>query len=90
LRIELRRKGLADEVIQTVLDQAADDQALAFQAARKYVRRLEGLEWLDFRQKLGGFLARRGFSYNTLSPVVSEVWKESQTADGGVTRDQED
>ena len=83
LQMELRRKGLNDETVQSVLAEQVDEQALAFDAARKYARRLAGLEWPDFRQKLGGFLARRGFSYTILSPVVSEVWKEIQTADAG-------
>ena len=90
LRMELRRKGLSDEVLQPVLDEQVDEEALAFEAARKYARRLAGLEWLEFRQKLSGFLARRGFSYTTLSPVVSEVWKETRTADGGETLDDKD
>jgi regulatory protein len=83
LRMELRQKGLDEEIIQTVLEEQVDEEALALAAARKYARRLEGREWTEFRKKLGGFLARRGFSYATLAPVVSEVWKESQTADGG-------
>jgi len=90
LRMELRQKGLNDETIQSVLDEQVDEQALAFEAARKYARRLAGLEWPEFRQKLGGFLARRGFSYTTLAPVVSEVWKETQTADTGRTSDDEE
>ena len=91
LRFELRRKGLDEEVIASVLDEKVDEEALAFEAARKYARRLRGLEWPEFRQKLGNFLARRGFSYATAAPVVSEVWKEiSQTADGGETLDNED
>jgi len=83
LQFELRRKGLNEETIQSVLAEQVDEQALAIEAARKYARRLSGLEWPEFRRKLGGFLARRGFSYTTLSPVVSEVWKENQTADAG-------
>lgn len=85
LRVELRHKGLSDEVINTVLDKQVDEQALAFEAARKYAHRLAGLEWVEFRKKLSGFLARRGFSYTTLSPVVSEIWKETRMADGGET-----
>jgi regulatory protein len=90
LQMELRRKGLSDEVIQPVLAEQVDEQALAFEAARKYTRRLAGLEWLEFRQKLSGFLSRRGFSYTTLSPVVSEVWKEIRTADDGGILDDKD
>ncbi|HEX7621703.1 MAG TPA: RecX family transcriptional regulator [Anaerolineales bacterium] len=90
LRLELRRKGLSDEIVQLVLDEQVDEESLAFNAARKYAPRLAGLEWLDFRQKLSGFLARRGFSYSTLSPVVSEVWKEIRTAGDGGTLDDKD
>ena len=90
LQMELRRKGLSDETIQSVLDEQVDEEALAFVAARKYARRLASLEWPEFRQKLGGFLARRGFSYTTLAPVVSEVWKETQTADAGSILDNEE
>ena len=85
LRMELHRKGLNDEVIQPVLDEQVEEPALARVAARKYARRLAGLEWPEFRRKLGGFLARRGFSYDTLTPVVSEIWKESRMADDGET-----
>jgi regulatory protein len=83
LRSELRRKGLSDEIVQSVLDAQVNEEALAIEAARKHAQRLAGLEWPEFRQKLGGFLARRGFSYDTLAPVVSEIWKESQMADAG-------
>jgi regulatory protein len=90
LRMELRRKGLSEEIVHSILDTQVNEAALAFEAARKYVRRLSGLEWPEFRQKLSGFLARRGFSYTTLAPVVSEVWEETRTADGGSTSDNED
>jgi len=90
LRMELRRKGLSDEIVQSVLNTQVDEAALAITSARKYARRLIGLEWPEFRQKLSGFLARRGFSYTTLAPVVSEVWKETQTADTGSLSDKEE
>jgi regulatory protein len=90
LRMELRRKGLSDEIVQSVLNTQVDEAALAITSARKYARRLIGLEWPEFRQKLSGFLARRGFSYTTLAPVVSEVWKETQTADAGSISDNEE
>jgi regulatory protein len=90
LRMELRRKGLSDEIIQSVLDTQLNEAGLAHEAARKYARRLAGLDWQEFRRKLGGFLARRGFSYTTLAPIVSEVWKESQTADTGSISENED
>jgi regulatory protein len=90
LRMELRQKGLSDEDIRSVLDRNVDEEALAVEAARKHMRRYAGLEWHAFRQKLGGFLARRGFSYTILAPVVSKVWKELQMADTGSKTENEE
>jgi regulatory protein len=90
LRVELRRKGLSDETIQTVLNDQVDEEALAFEAARKYARRLAKLDRPSFNRKLSGFLARRGFSYTILSPVVSKVWKDVKTADDGGILDDKD
>jgi regulatory protein len=91
LRTELRRKGLTDEVIESALNGHVDEETLALDAARKHAARLSGQLWPEFRRKLEGYLARRGFSYSTIAPVVSKVWRESnQTADGGETLDDKD
>jgi SOS response regulatory protein OraA/RecX len=42
---------------------------------------LQELEWLDFRKKLGAFLARRGFSYATIEPIIKRLWDETQPAE---------
>jgi len=76
LAIELRQKGLSDTVIQETLDENLDEQALALKAAQNYARKLEALEWPAFRQKLGGYLGRRGFGYNVIAPVTRQVWEE--------------
>ena len=77
LAMELRQKGLNDESVQSALENV-DDETLAYEAAQKRVARFEGLEWIDFRKKLTGFLARRGFPYSVITPVVSRIWKESR------------
>jgi len=79
LSMELRQKGIDDEVIRIILDADVDEEALALEAARKYARRVEGLERTEFRNKLGGFLARRGFSYGIIAPIVAQLWEESQS-----------
>lgn len=81
LALELRRKGLADDVIQQTLEQTVDEPSLAREAARKHLRKVQGLEWPDFRNKLGGFLARRGFSYEVVAPLLRELWAEMQSND---------
>jgi regulatory protein len=76
LSLELRRKGLDDETVEKVLRENVDENVLAMEAARKYVRRIHSLEWQEFRQKLTGFLGRRGFSYEVCAPVVRTIWNE--------------
>jgi regulatory protein len=75
LTIEMRQHGLDNQSIsQAIAD--LDDNSLAYQAALKHSRRLNGLEWQSFRQKLTGFLARRGFGYVVIAPVVKRIWDE--------------
>ena len=76
LKVELRRKGVAAETISAVLE-SADDEAAALLAARTAGRRLHGLSQEEFRRRLGGLLARRGFDYSIIRPVVERLWRES-------------
>ena len=79
LQMELRRKGVAEDVIERALEDADDDGA-ALQAGRQKARRFAALEWQDFRRKLGEFLARRGFGYDVIAPTVRQVWDELHPA----------
>lgn len=77
LQRELRQKGVAEEIItQTLEEHPSADDELAYQAAVRYSRRLAGTAWQTFRQRLGGFLARRGFSYAVCAPVIHRIWTE--------------
>ena len=80
MAMELRQKGLDNETVSTALEEV-DDEALAYDAAQKRVNRLKDLEWIDFRKKLSEFLARRGFSYSVISPIVTRIWNEIHTDD---------
>jgi regulatory protein len=90
LAMELRHKGLDDEVVQEVLDNNVDEDALALDAARKYVRKVQKLGWQEFRLKLGGFLGRRGFSYAIIAPVLRLVWDELHSDDDHTNIDNEE
>jgi regulatory protein len=76
LRQELRRKGVDREVIDAVLDESehADDQA-AIQAALAKADRYRQLPRPEFTQKLGAYLARRGFDYETVREAVQAAWQ---------------
>ena len=76
LAMELRNKGVEEEVINSALETIEDDEVLAYQAGQRYVHRLAGLDWQNFRQRLTGYLGRRGFSYGTAAPVVRRLWAE--------------
>ena len=76
LALELRQKGLKEEAVASAVE-AVDDNALAYEAALKRAPRFKDLEWIEFRKKLSGFLARRGFSYPVIAPVVTRVWNET-------------
>ncbi len=78
LTVELRQKGLDNETIQASLSDV-DEEALAYTAGSKRAPRFNDLEWSEFRKKLSEFLARRGFSYSVIAPVVSRIWSETHT-----------
>jgi regulatory protein len=77
LAYELRQRGLADTAIKKALE-GINEETLAYQAAIKQARRYENLPVRDFRNKLGSYLARRGFSYEIIKDVVARVWDEKQ------------
>ena len=78
LAIELQQKGIHSEIISQILEETTSDEELAYAAAQKQIRKYEQLEWQEFRRKLSSYLARRGFSYGTIKPIVEQVWTELQ------------
>jgi SOS response regulatory protein OraA/RecX len=72
---------VSEEVIASALEEAPEDDVLAYQAAERYAHRLKGLDWLSFRKKLLGFLGRRGFFYGTAAPIVRQIWAEFYSED---------
>lgn len=74
--MELHRKGVTDEVIDQALGDSGNEDELAYQAASRQARKLANLDRNDFRTKLGAFLGRRGFNYETIRPVVDRLWNE--------------
>lgn len=78
LQYEMRQKGVSAPAIEQALANLdTDEEELAYQAALKQSRRLNHLEKMDFRRKLSAFLARRGFGYETIAPVVERIWNEN-------------
>lgn len=87
LAMELRQKGISEEVTDLTLADL-DEEALAYEAGSKKAHRLPAEDWNEFRKKLSDFLARRGFPYSVISPVVSRIWDEAH-AEGHTTDNEE-
>ncbi len=82
LAMELRNKGVSNEVITQVLQTMPSEEELAFHCAKKQACRYFGLSRQDFYRKLSNYLSRRGFSYDVISPVIEWIWKTSQNSEG--------
>jgi regulatory protein len=77
LQHELRQKGVAPEIIAEALEDL-DEVESAYRAAMARVNRYARLDRPTFDRRLGGFLLRRGFSYEVVREVLNRVWRKSR------------
>jgi len=78
-KLELRQKGVADDIIEQVVG-TVDDGDSAYRAALSKARRLSRSDYQDFRRRLGEYLKRRGFGYGVINLTVERVWEEREIA----------
>jgi regulatory protein len=79
--LELRRHGVAADIINVAVDDI-DDNDSAYRAAASRARRLPLSDYQTFRRRLGDYLKRRGFSYGVIADTVRRLWQElGETAD---------
>jgi regulatory protein len=81
LRRELLSKGIAVETAAQAVATVAEEE-IARRVAEKKARSLHDLDYPTFRRRLGQFLLRRGFPYDTARALVDELWRASQRAAG--------
>ena len=79
----LRLKGVAQSIIEEVLSQNlsdVDERHEAYELAKKILKKYQGsrrsLEREKQKQQLMQYLARRGFSWDTISPVVKRLFAD--------------
>jgi regulatory protein len=72
LRHELRQKGVPAAVISQALTDLDEDE-LAYETARRFAGRLSSVPLDEFRRKLSGYLARRGFPYAVIETAVNRL-----------------
>lgn len=75
IRQELRQKGVDRVTIDSTLQGMNEDDA-AWAAAAPKLDRWQTLPKEEFDHKLTGFLARRGFSYETVRRTVRRAWEQ--------------
>lgn len=72
---ELRRKGVPRDIAaETTV--GVDDGDAAYRAAERKAGAMGALPYADFERRLGSFLLRRGFSYETTRSTVRRLWEE--------------
>ncbi|MGB2693793.1 MAG: regulatory protein RecX [Dehalococcoidia bacterium] len=81
LTSELRWRGIEQELAVEVTADISDDDA-AYDAASRRLGSLRGLEYQRFRERLGGFLTRRGFGYEIARRTIERCWAELAGEDG--------
>ena len=82
LASELLAKGVARQTVQRSLA-PVDEYDAAYRAAARRARTLAALPYADFRRRLGDFLLRRGFDYDTVRSTVARLWQEVAAAQAG-------
>jgi regulatory protein len=75
LKQELRQKGVSQDVVTEALPED-DDADGAYRAAQRKATSLRAQDERTFKQRLGAFLQRRGYGYETTRSVVSRLWSD--------------
>jgi regulatory protein len=81
LRLELQRKGISTDTAAEVLEEsseAEDPAEAAYRAAQRKAHLLRLADEREFQQKIGQFLLRRGFDYETARAATRRLWSEVQ------------
>jgi regulatory protein len=76
LKFELRQKGITDEIIEKVLTEVQEEIPDELEQAKsligKRMERLKGASREEIYQKVGGFLARRGFTWDIVKKAIDD------------------
>jgi regulatory protein len=78
LRNELRLKGVERDIVEEMVDDEHDEERALRAANKKAALLLQTpeMDYATFRNRLGGFLQRRGFSYEIVARVVRALWQK--------------
>lgn len=74
LKMELKQKGIGEELIKKVLQEAQEEIPNELEQAKgliaKRMERMTGRDRQEIYQKVGGFLSRRGFNWDIVKKAI--------------------
>jgi regulatory protein len=73
LQMELRTKGVSDEIVERVLNSEEKELGIALSFGEKYLERMGKVDVNAKRRRLYGALQRRGFSQSVVWQVVRQL-----------------
>ncbi|HHY14983.1 MAG TPA: RecX family transcriptional regulator [Firmicutes bacterium] len=73
LRLELRNKGVAESIIEQVLNTEEEECALARRCGLEHLKRSGNADFPTLKRRLYGALQRRGFSPLAVNRAVGEL-----------------
>ncbi|MCL5435351.1 MAG: RecX family transcriptional regulator [Patescibacteria group bacterium] len=76
IKLELRAKGIDDDVIQNSEFKIQNDLETAVKLAQKRLPRYKNLPKLEIYQKLGRCLVSKGFDWETVKKSIDEVFSK--------------
>lgn len=76
LKIELRQKGIADDVINSIFEEVQEEIPDELEQAKllvaKRMEHLSGKSREEIYRKIGGLLSRRGFSWDIVKKTIDD------------------
>lgn len=78
IKLELKQKGIDKELIDSIFENSTEvvsDFEKAYALALKKAPKLKNLDRKKAYEKLGRFLASRGFNWDTIKEVIDQVLK---------------
>jgi len=74
IKNQLKLKGISNTIIDEIVDMDRDDEyQMSLELASKRISRYKNEERSAIYRKLGGYLQRRGFSYEVVNQVLKEL-----------------
>lgn len=79
LAFELKQKGISQDIIEQIFNfqfSTFSEKEQIQKLIEKKIEKYKGLPRQEIFQKLSGFLARRGFDYNTIKISIDDILKK--------------